>query len=671
MTKVAIFLYLLIPLTVCAQIFVDIDATGANNGSNWSNAYTNLNVALANAPANTSIWVAEGRYIPGPDSSYSFLIPHNLTLYGGFDGTETTLIQRDFLLNKTILTGDLLNNDTLANNREDNSVHVLYVPDSTTKFKIDGFTISQGFAGHYPTTNSNDLYGGGILNYGVIEIINCMFTGNSGATSGSAIHSENNSTFIHNCEFQENIFGRSIIAFINSAFTMDHVVFNNNTANWYPIIATTTDSIPRVCSINNSVFSNNTSNLIGVIRLTGLGLNVTIANSEFSDNYGSFVGGLDNNEDVECMVDSCTFIRNSALRFANAIYNDQGKMIVSNSKFIDNVEASSNRVWGGGIFNTGHGNIKISHCIFQGNKADYGGAIAFWGGLPPDSLSNNISHVEHCFINNNQAVFGGGISVYNNAVNINNCLITDNDASTPLGAGGGGIFSTIQPPSDSFTVYLINNTIANNSSNMGGGYYNPPYYGTSVRLMTQNTIFDNPGYENFVGAPTIHSIGGNLSSDSTLINYLTAPKDIHTTSAGFLSPGIDYHLASNSPCINTGITAGAPLTDIEGNPIIGIRDKGAYEYQQPIANDELHPDLFQGSIFPNPVNRVLTVSFALPIKERSTVFIYDIKGIEVLKSTIRSQTYFLHLDVKDLPSGSYKLMIRNENQKMVRLFIKM
>ncbi|HEY0046574.1 MAG TPA: hypothetical protein VGB44_07685, partial [Flavobacterium sp.] len=45
-----------------AQIFVNSSATGANNGSSWANAYTNLQDALLDAPANASIWVKAGTY---------------------------------------------------------------------------------------------------------------------------------------------------------------------------------------------------------------------------------------------------------------------------------------------------------------------------------------------------------------------------------------------------------------------------------------------------------------------------------------------------------------------------------------------------------------------------------------------------------------------------------
>lgn len=54
------------------EIYVDKDATGLNSGESWSNAYTDLQDALASSTSGDQIWVAEGVYIPGTNMESYF-----------------------------------------------------------------------------------------------------------------------------------------------------------------------------------------------------------------------------------------------------------------------------------------------------------------------------------------------------------------------------------------------------------------------------------------------------------------------------------------------------------------------------------------------------------------------------------------------------------------------
>jgi len=90
------------PLLGPPVLYVDDDATGANDGLSWEDAYTDLQDALDQAVASggsvTEVWVAKGTYRPTEltDSedprSATFQLLDGVGLYGGFAGRET---QRD------------------------------------------------------------------------------------------------------------------------------------------------------------------------------------------------------------------------------------------------------------------------------------------------------------------------------------------------------------------------------------------------------------------------------------------------------------------------------------------------------------------------------------------------------------------------------------------------
>ena len=107
-------------------LYVKFDATGANDGSSWTNALTKLQDAVFQAcPGITQIWVAKGTYYTDEgggkvnnDRNASFIMKNNLAIYGGFNGTETQLNERNWTTNPTILSGDIDQNDgaNFANN---------------------------------------------------------------------------------------------------------------------------------------------------------------------------------------------------------------------------------------------------------------------------------------------------------------------------------------------------------------------------------------------------------------------------------------------------------------------------------------------------------------------------------------------------------------------------
>lgn len=154
-TKLIIFL-LFVTYSFSAQtIYVDQNAIGSNNGTDWANAYTDLQVAITNIGSNTTINVAEGIYYPTEFSNrfLSFNIPRDKKLLGGFPTGGGT---RDSKLNPTILSGDI----GIIGDNTDNVYHVVVFNGTSYGTEIDGFIIEKGYANNTGTSESN---GGGIF----------------------------------------------------------------------------------------------------------------------------------------------------------------------------------------------------------------------------------------------------------------------------------------------------------------------------------------------------------------------------------------------------------------------------------------------------------------------------------------------------------------------------
>ncbi|MEJ2648795.1 MAG: hypothetical protein P8016_10355 [Sedimentisphaerales bacterium] len=172
-----LLLVCILVILLCTQadakiIYVDDDASGANNGSSWQNAYKYLQDALAEANSAKEpfeIRVAQGVYQPDLGVGYTtgdiwayFELRNNITLSGGYAGIlETDPDKRDYEKYKTILSADLDGNDVDVNDpnelrseptRRDNSYLIIK---NQVESVIDGFTISGNHGIFIPHTGGN------------------------------------------------------------------------------------------------------------------------------------------------------------------------------------------------------------------------------------------------------------------------------------------------------------------------------------------------------------------------------------------------------------------------------------------------------------------------------------------------------------------------------------
>ena len=206
-------------------IYVKANATGANNGTSWINAYTNLQSALNSAcPGIAEIWVAAGTYKPTTtnDRNISFVMKNGVAIYGGFNGTETQLSQRNWVTNVTTLSGDIG-----AAGNADNTYRVINNNFNanaplTSSAILDGFTVEAGNAdGNFPLN-----LGGGMWNsHASPTVRNCIFRNNR-ATSGAAMFNDNSQANVINCLFTGNSCSVAGAAISNGGGTASAKVIN-------------------------------------------------------------------------------------------------------------------------------------------------------------------------------------------------------------------------------------------------------------------------------------------------------------------------------------------------------------------------------------------------------------------------------------------------------------
>ncbi|MBL4705437.1 MAG: hypothetical protein JKY54_13020, partial [Flavobacteriales bacterium] len=174
-------------------IYVDDSATGMDNGTSWTDAYTDLQIAMQAATTGDDLWVVASTFYPtsGLDRDTTFGFKNQIDLYGGFLGSETSITQRD-PNNHTILSGNI--GDPLDS--LDNSKHVCWVTDWYVEMTLDGFILEDGYTAF---SSGAAVY----THYGYITFKNCIFRNNY-TLYGGAICSTESTMYYFDCIFEDN-----------------------------------------------------------------------------------------------------------------------------------------------------------------------------------------------------------------------------------------------------------------------------------------------------------------------------------------------------------------------------------------------------------------------------------------------------------------------------------
>lgn len=278
-----------------AVLYAAPTAQGAGDCSSWADACT-LQAALAAAAASDEIWVRSGVHYPTSDPngwSVMFSLRSGVKVYGGFAGVETSREQRDWVLNQTILSGDIDHDDvntdgnSIAETTSDiqgvNSRHLVYGSALDMDTVLDGFIITAGKdasgagAGIYldngsRPTLSNLLVignyassGGGLMIVGSgPTLLNVSFINNVAEYRGGGIRDSSNiNTTIINAQFIGNVSGNHGAALETNysrssggVLTLVNVLFRNNDTP-YAVAGIFSDS--SNLSLTNVTFAGNTS----------------------------------------------------------------------------------------------------------------------------------------------------------------------------------------------------------------------------------------------------------------------------------------------------------------------------------------------------------------------------------------------------------------------------
>ncbi|MEI7831763.1 MAG: IPT/TIG domain-containing protein, partial [bacterium] len=222
-------------ISIPQVLFVKPDGNDSNDGFTWNTAKKSIQAAINDMESKYydqsyfykthEIWVAKGTYCE------NILLNKPLRIYGGFNGTEQTIEQRNWSKNNTIIDGQ----------RKSSVIHILntylvtgwYLGNGWPEFVISGFTIINGTG----TVGSNRLlYGGGIYSEYTnakgkipdIVLLHNIFRDNT-ASFGAGVYIKGtmscaNNIFLHN---RASIDGGGLLQKFNPDSYANNILLNN------------------------------------------------------------------------------------------------------------------------------------------------------------------------------------------------------------------------------------------------------------------------------------------------------------------------------------------------------------------------------------------------------------------------------------------------------------
>lgn len=594
-------------------LYVDVNSSGADNGSSWTDAFRSLRTALCAAStaggAVTEVWVANGTYRTDPQAvnpSFSFQLVDGVAIYGGFAGGETQREDRNPVANVCILSGDMLGNDLggptyfpFDASYNENAYHVVQGDGVGPTAVLDGFTIEGGKASLSPPGADEGRGGGIYLNNSSPTLSNLIIQRNLSLVFGGGLFCSAGDPAITSCQFIENYSDDALgggsgggAYMFGSLAVFDDCEFSKNDAPSAGGAMLTESSNLRI--LNSTFMENRSDTNFGGGAINIKGGTARIEQSHFESNFANFGGAIAGFSSLPRLI-GCTFRNNEGFLTGGAIYHV-------------------------GSFS----GVVAINSTFEGNKSEDGGAIALG-----DCSANTINCV---FAGNQATTLGGAVYLNDSAISLNQATLAYNDADN----SGGGVYQIGGVSS----VQVVNSIIWGNTHGAGVNDFSSQFFDSGIGTNVISIVRSNIQHL----TPLINS---NISEDPL---FIRAADD---GGNGFGDGNDDYgnlRMAPTSPSIDVlnASTAPADVFDIDGDtdstetipfeadgfarvkdlPFFdngGTLDMGAYEL--PSANirfwgEELEPPAIADDPTQNPpVVDNLSAAFIHPFDNR--VFGYD------------------------------------------------